>query len=293
MDKLSISELSCFSGIKPHTIRAWEQRYDALKPNRSQGNTRYYSGEELRRLLNIVSLLETGGKISELALLPDSKLFSLVRKVRGKSVSAPTKYFVPQLIAAGMEYNEPEFEKILSHCLLRFGTRRAYVEILCPMLQQLGMMWFTNDLPTGNEHFISNIVRQKLFVSIDSLPLSAANSSTWVLYLPEGEFHEVGLLMSNYLLRLSGKKTIYLGANSPLKTVIQTAENINVENILVFFTHNDDSKKIHRYLDGLRIANPNKKLFVAGNIQLFENYVSGKSITYLGSVKDLESICNL
>lgn len=293
MNLLSISELSRFSGIKPHTIRAWEQRYAALKPSRSEGNTRYYDGNQLRRLLNIVSLLEANYKISQLATMPDTKLFNLVRKVPGQSTSAPTKYFVPQLIAAGKEYDAPAFEKTLSHCLLRYGVKRTYVQILCPMLVQIGLLWSANELSSANEHFISNIVRQKLYVSIDSLASSTQKSPTWLLFLPENEFHDIGLLMANYLLRHSGKHTIYLGANSPPEAVIQTLEDTNAENILVFFTHNDDLERIQPYLDELKKGNQAKKLYAAGNTKLFEKIKQEKSVTTLGSIEDLENICNL
>ncbi len=124
MDKFSISQGAQFSGIKPHNIRMWEQRYDVLNPHRSKGNTRYYSGNQLRRLLNIASLMQTGYKISELCAMNDERLFSLIKSFKSdKPINGVNKYFISQLIGSGMCYDESHFEKIFSHCLLQYGMK--------------------------------------------------------------------------------------------------------------------------------------------------------------------------
>lgn len=124
MDLFSISKLAQFSGIKPHTIRIWEQRYNALKPNRSEGNTRYYDNSQMKRLLNIVSLLESDYKVSELCAMSDSRLSGLLQKLRYNAAGNDHyEYFIVQLITAGMSYDETYFEKILSHCVLQLGVK--------------------------------------------------------------------------------------------------------------------------------------------------------------------------
>ena len=162
MNLFSISQLSQISGIKAHTIRMWEQRYNALKPNRSEGNTRYYDNLQLRRLLNIVSLMNSGYKVSELGVMSDKKLFTLLEQQQGKVESDdPEDFYISQLIAAGMSYDEQHFEKIFSHCLLRFGLKNAYTHVLYPLLSRIGLMWASNSIPPAQEQFISNIIRQK------------------------------------------------------------------------------------------------------------------------------------
>ena len=213
MDLFSISQLSRYSGIKAHTIRMWEQRYNALKPDRSEGNTRYYDNTQLRRLLNIVSLMEGDHKVSELCEMPDKGLFRLINEKVQNSIKTTEKaeYFISQMIAAGMSYDEQHFEKILSSCLVRYGMKKAYTEVLYPMLVRIGLMWEGDSIPPANEHFISNLLRQKLFAAIDSLPPSKATADKWLLFLQENEFHEIGLLFACYLIRLSGRQVIYLG----------------------------------------------------------------------------------
>ena len=288
MDQFPISQLAQFSGIKPHTIRMWEQRYNALKPNRSEGNTRYYSNSQLRRLLNIVSLTDYGYKISELAAMSDKKLFSLVKAMKEDTASDSVSYFISQLIAAGMSYDEAHFDKIFSHCLLRYGWRDAYLNIIHPALVRIGIMWKSNTLPPAQEHFISNSFRRKLFTAIDSLPPAKNDSGTWILFLPENEFHEIGLLFAHYLISLSGRKVIYLGSNVPVQSFDGLSKDATVKNVLLFLVHNYDNEELQLYLKDVLSRFPGKKLFIACNRHYRDTIVLKKDIQWLTSVEDLE-----
>ncbi|MGZ8544410.1 MAG: MerR family transcriptional regulator [Flavisolibacter sp.] len=288
MNRFSISELSRFSGIQSHTIRIWEKRYNALQPMRSEGNTRYYDGEQLRRLLNIVSLMKVDRKVSELARLPDEKLnklvsaFTLDVKARDHE-----EYFISQLIAAGMEYNESHFEKLFSHCLLRYGLPDAYKKIILPLLNRVGLMWTDSSIPPAAEHFISNILRQKLYTAIDALPPVKSSLPPWILFLPEEELHEIGLLFAHYLIRQSGQPSIYLGANMPLSSIKEIINSIQPGKILIFLVHNDDPLETTRYLQALHTATK-KPIFIAGHPELISQVEKHKKIKWLRSVEDLE-----
>ncbi|MDP4283447.1 MAG: MerR family transcriptional regulator [Bacteroidota bacterium] len=289
MNQFSISQLSQFSGIKAHTIRIWEQRYNALEPNRSKGNTRYYDNSQLRRLLNIVSLTECDYKISEIGSLPDQELFELIKELPDNSiVKKPIEYFVSQLLAAGVDYDEPHFEKIFSHCLLRFGMKETYMNVVYPMLVRIGLMWTSDTLAPALEHFISNIIRQKLFTTIDSLPFPKSTSDTWLLFLPENEFHEIGLLFAHYLVRLSGRKSIYLGSNVPLHSLTAVIENTLPKNLLLFLVHHDSPVITQEYLSELNNSFTGKNIYVAGNNNLMGQIKTSKRVHWLQSVKNLE-----
>ncbi|HEY8661969.1 MAG TPA: MerR family transcriptional regulator [Hanamia sp.] len=289
MDLFSISQLAQFSGIKAHTIRIWEQRYNALKPNRSEGNTRYYDNSQLRRLLNIVSLMESDYKISEIGSLPDAKLNKLLEELQNNTTgNQPTEYFVSQLIAAGMDYDEPHFEKIFSHCLLRYGMKDTYLNVVYPMLVRIGVLWSSASLLPALEHFISNILRQKLFTAIDSLPLPKSNSDGWLLFLPENEFHEMGLLFSHYLIRLSGRKSIYLGSNVPMQSLISAMEHTSSQNLLLFLVHHDFPEVTQKYLSELNNRFAGKYIYVAGKNNLMGQIKTPKKVHWLQSVKNLE-----
>ena len=290
MNSFSISQLSRFSGIKPHTIRIWERRYDTLKPVRSEGNTRYYDNTQLRRLLNIVSLMKSGYKVSELSAMTDSKLFQLIRELYLPETDDINEYYIFQLIAAGMDYDELHFDKIFSHCLLRYGIKDVYRKIIYPMLVRIGLMWSCDIIPPAHEHFISNLLRQKLFTAIDALPPAKTEDEAWLLFLPEDEFHEIGLLFAHYLIRLSGRKTIYMGTNVPLDSLSAAVKDTHPENLLLFLVHNEMPENIRQYMDGLCERFPQKQLYVACNDHLRSQVETRDNIKTLGSPEDLENV---
>ncbi|HLR91308.1 MAG TPA: MerR family transcriptional regulator [Balneolaceae bacterium] len=289
MNNFSISQIAQFSGIKPHTIRIWEQRYDALTPDRSEGNTRYYDGNQLRRLLNIVSLSGEEYKISELCRMPDERLFDLIRTTREKTpVNDPNEYFISQLIAAGMSYDEVYFEKLFSHCLIRYGMNDAYKQVIYPLLVRLGLMWASDDLPPAHEHFMSNIIKQKLLTATDSLPPASSASESWMLFLPENEFHEIGLLFANYLIRFTRRKVLYMGANVPLPSLSAAINSTLPDNLLLFLVHFDLPNNTKAYLKDLSTRFAKQNIFVSGNQKMVHKSAPAKNIHWLNSVDDLE-----
>ena len=291
MNLFSISQLSRYSGIKSHTIRAWEQRYNALKPERSEGNTRYYDNSQLRRLLNIVSLMDSEHKVSELCEMPDKRLFHLVNeRVQGAiDTAGREEYFISQMIAAGMSYDEQHFEKILSNCLVRYGMKKAYTEVIYPMLVRIGLMWAGDGIPPANEHFISNLLRQKLFTAIDSLPPPKGSSDKWLLFLQENEFHEIGLLLACYLVRLAGKHVIYLGPDVPFSSLVSAIKVTSPQHLLFFLVQQDLPESIEEYFKRLTSSFHGKKIFVSGNPRLISQVKMGKKMQWVKSVEELEN----
>jgi len=288
MNLFSISQLSQFSGIKPHTIRIWEKRYNALTPNRSTGNTRYYDNCQLRRLLNIVSLRERGYKLADLCAMTDKSLFALVDEInKDTSQNESSGYFISQLTGAGMGFNEEHFEKIFSHLLIRFGLKDAYTTVIYPMLSRIGILWSTDHSAAAHEHFISNLLRQKLFTAINSLPPPASSRDTWLLFLPENEFHEIGLLFANYLIRLSGKKVIYLGPNVPFQSIAIAVQETKVDNLFFFMVHNDMPGNLKNYCNQL-VKMFNGQIYLAASEKLITHLKNIKKIRLLQNIASLE-----
>ncbi|RNI35734.1 MerR family transcriptional regulator [Hanamia caeni] len=290
MNLFSISQLSNFSGIKPHTIRIWEQRYNALSPGRSEGNTRYYDNDQLRRLLNIVSLVQANYKISEISTMSDKKLFELLeQRLRPSEENIDThEYFILQLIAAGMNFDEINFDKLISHCLVKYGVEGSYLKVIYPMLKRIGLMWATNLILPAAEHFISNIIRQKLFTLIDSLPAGNDKKNSWLLFLPENEFHEIGLLFSHYLIRKEGFKSVYLGSNVPLQSVVEAAAITNPDNLLLFLTHNDSKEVLGEYMNDLGRRFKNKNIKIAADAKQLQSIKLNKNFEVLSSMENLQ-----
>ena len=288
MDNFSISELEQFSGIKAHTIRMWEQRYHALKPNRSEGNTRYYDGERLRRLLNIVTLMNGDYRISELCTMGDRELFDLLDKQTAHK-RQPYWYFINLVIGSALEYDEVNFDKIFSTALLRYGLRETYVSVLYPVLVRLGLMWSANTIRPGHEHFITALFRQKLLTAIDSLPLPVSKE-TWMLFLPANEFHETGLLFGNFLIRQSGHRVVYLGADVPFESIKAAVKEVTPTSLLFFLVRKNNRKDDAKLILHLSRQFKDQKIFVACEPSRLHETKKINRVVALHRVEDLETV---
>jgi MerR family transcriptional regulator, light-induced transcriptional regulator len=290
MNSFSISQLEQYSGVKAHTIRIWEQRYHALQPQRSEGNTRYYDSTQLRRLLNIVSLMNADHKVSELCSMPDAEIFQLLESQMQQrtATDVAADYFISQLISAALTFDEEHFEKMLSGCLLRFGIQKAYANVLYPTLVRIGLMWANNSIASAQEHFASNLLRQKLCVSIDSLPPASAKDDSWLLFLPEDEFHEIGLLYAHHVIKSSGRKVIYLGSSIPFDTLKDAVKETSPANLLLFFVHYDLPEDVEQYIDTLEKHFSKINIHLSGNAKLLSQLKNRKRIKKLQAIDDLE-----
>jgi len=290
VDLFSISQLQQFSGIKAHTIRIWEQRYNALSPNRSEGNTRYYDNSQLKRLLNIVSLMDSEYKISELCAMPDKTLFALVNDQLKKHsiVNEEGDYFASQLLAAGMSYDEAGFARVFSTCLQRMGMKDTYTKVVYPLLERIGLMWAADTMPPAREHFMSNIIRQKLVWAIDTLPVAKTTKNSWLLFLPEDEFHEIGLLFAQYMIRKAGNPVYYLGGSVPFETLQQAVKEISPDNFLFFMVHYDDPENVQAYLNQLTKTFTRISIHLSGNTKLISQIKLAKQVQWIKTVKELE-----
>jgi hypothetical protein len=222
--------------------------------------------------------------------MPDKKLNNLIQELNKPSgAPGPEEYFISQLIVAGISYDESHFDKIFSHCLLRFGMKEAYTRVIYPMLNRTGLMWSIEGIHPGSEHFITNLVRQKLSTAIDMLPPARTSSGTWLLFLPENEMHEIGLMMSHYLVRQAGHHAIYLGSNLPLESLTAATENLNPSYLMLFLVHRDDDQVIQTYLHEISLNFNGKKIFVAADEKLTDQVKSNNGIRFLNSVEMLEN----
>jgi MerR family transcriptional regulator, light-induced transcriptional regulator len=217
MNTFTIKDLENLSGIKAHTIRIWEQRYSFLKPERTNTNIRHYSNEELKKILNVALLNKYGFKISHIDKMNDvemkEKLLSL------NQLEAQQARIVNDLVQCMVDIDIERLEIILDKFIVARGIEKTITQIIFPFLEKIGILWLTNHINPAQEHLVTNIIRQKLIVGIDGINTSIKVNKTILLFLPEGEYHELGLLFMYYLLKSRGIATLYLGSNIPLKDI--------------------------------------------------------------------------
>jgi MerR family transcriptional regulator, light-induced transcriptional regulator len=268
MGQYSIKELEQLSGIKAHTIRIWEKRHKIIEPSRTATNIRYYSDLDLKKIIN-VSLLNTYGiKISKIA---DMSFDDMNKKVLELSELQNDKgVHIDQMVIAMIDMEEELFEKIINNLILRFGFEKTITEIIYPFLEKIGILWQTQNITPAHEHFISNLIRQKIIVAIDGLPIPPKTSKKILLFLPEGEMHELGLLFYHFLIRKSGYRTYYLGQNVPHEDLISVYKVHQPDFMLTSIT-STLSIPIEKYLEWLANDFAQTKILASGyQLQKFE-----------------------
>ena len=217
MHSFTIKDLENLSGIKAHTIRIWEQRYSFLKPHRTGTNIRFYNSEELKKLLNVALLNKYGFKISHIDKMDEGEIKEKILSL--SQVQALQERIVNELIQHMVDLDMEKFENVLDNYIMARGIERAIPQIIFPYLEKIGILWLTNHINPAQEHLVSNIIRQKLIVGIESISSTVKVNKTVLLFLPEGEYHELGLLFMSYLLKSRGVNTIYLGCSIPVEDV--------------------------------------------------------------------------
>ena len=217
MSIFTIKDLENLSGIKAHTIRIWEQRYNFLKPHRTDTNIRYYSNQELKTILNISLLNKYGYKISQINKMTGQELKTKIVSLTDRI--AQQERFVNELIAYMIDLDMDCFERILDSFILAGGIDKAISRIVLPFLDRIGVLWTTDHIDPAQEHLVTNIIRQKLMVGIEGTMAHRRTNKTVVLFLPEGQHQELGLLYVCYLLKTQGVRVLYLGADMPVKEV--------------------------------------------------------------------------
>lgn len=287
----SIQDLARLSGIKAHTIRIWEKRYNLLTPDRTDTNIRLYNDDQLKKLLNTCTLISHGGKISKVSKLSEIEISTQVESLMlPETKDEQLDVFINRIIESGLTYNNALFEKSFASATLRLGLHKCYQQVIIPALVKLGLMWGKSELMPVQEHFISNLIRQKLFSAIDGLEEPAANSKKYLLFLPENENHEIGLLFAHYLIRKAGHKVIYLGQNVPTENLKTSIEKIKPNMLVLFIVRTWHKDELIPLLDKITKTFRKGKTIVCGNEVLVDFVKQNKSLLKAHSVKDFENI---
>jgi DNA-binding transcriptional MerR regulator len=286
--KYTIKDLERLSGIKAHTIRMWEQRYDLLNPERTDTNIRYYSGNDLRKLLNVSVLNQKGMRISQIVKMTPAERNARVVEFNSDFGDKQTQ--VEGLVISMIDLDEARFVQIISGCILRQGFEDTMLYVIYPFFKKVGILWQTGSINAAQEHFISNLVRQKLIVAIDSLShVTRPDARTYLLFLPEGELHEMGLLFHSYLVQKAGHKVIYLGQSVPLNDL---SEVIRIQNPDVFVTallSYNSNEDVESVLNSIVRITGNKPLWIVNSFQRDMHLKAPAQVRYSESALDFKA----
>lgn len=264
MNVYSIKDLENFSGIKAHTIRIWEHRYHLLHPERTETGIRTYSDNDLKRILNIATLQNKGGiKISKIAELTDSEVAEKILQLSGGDLDYPEH--VQAITVAMMDLDELRFQELTKVITEAYGFENYMLKVIYPFLTRLGTLWLSGSVGPAQEHFITHLIRQKIIAAIDSqMAKSKPNAKKFLLYLPEGELHEIGLLFASYLIRARQHSVVYLGQSLPFEELCLAYEIHQPDYVFSVFTTEPAISELPEYVQKLDRFMPKTKIMLTG-----------------------------
>ena len=282
MSSYTIKDLEQISGIKAHTIRIWEQRDGFLQPQRTETNIRTYSADELKVILNVSLLNKYGYKISHINKMSsaeiEDKIFGL------NHLDAEKERVVNALIKDMVSLDMLSFERQLDNYIAQKGVEKTITEIIFCFLERVGVLWITNHINPAQEHLASNIVRQKIILGIEKLPKMYNNAKLIVLFMPEGEYHEIGLLFVHFLLKSKGYNVDYLGTNVPIVDLKYLTEYKKVDYLYAHITAPTKGFKMNKFMEQLGQINKDIPIILTG--QMMQEYKGSVP----GNIRVLQSL---
>ncbi|MEI8098054.1 MAG: MerR family transcriptional regulator [Sediminibacterium sp.] len=268
MHAFTIKDLENLSGIKAHTIRIWEQRYSFLSPNRTDTNIRFYSNEELKTLLNVALLNKYGYKISHIDKMSETDLSEKIMSL--SSFEAQQERLLNDMINYTINLQLDEFEQIIDSYIANKGIEKTITQIIFPYLERIGILWVTNHINPAQEHLVTNIIRQKLIIGIETATPHVDLDQSILLFLPEGEHHELGLLYMYYMLKVRGIKVIYMGANVPIVDIKFLADLKRPKFLYTHLTSVANNFNFEKFLNSVAVKTPSIPMVISG--QLVQTY---------------------
>lgn len=272
----SIRDLEKISGVKAHTIRIWEKRYKLLQPERTDTNIRFYNDDDLRKLLNVASLLKSGMKISRIAQLCAES----IRKEILKTEQQHPRFdqLIDRLIRTMMDLDTMGMETHIDEIIAHYGIETAMSQVFFPFLEKVGILWQVGSVVPTHEHFVSALLRQKLISATDRLPQGKSDKAM-LLFLKENEWHELSLLFFHYLARQQGIRTVYLGGNVPLADLRELSLRCSFSWVVSSFTNAISPEELHDYLSEISQLFPEGKIFISGmQVRLQQAQITEKII---------------
>jgi len=289
MERYTLNDLEKLSGIKAATIRIWERRYRIIRPHRTTTNRRWYDNNDLRAIINISVLYRNGIKISKIAELSGKELEEKSEILALGNFDNGTQ--IDSLILAMISFNENAVNEILLRSIINIGFEDTFSLVIFPFLRRAGMMWHTGSVNIAAEHFISNIFRRKLVSALDALqPAVIPDKKKVVLYLPENELHDMGLLFYTYLVRKMGHDVIYLGQSTPFISLTEVNDQWHPD---IFVTGTATGllyNKPEDYLKSLNKGFSDKIILVSGTLADVAEKMKFLNIFPVRSASDLKSL---
>lgn len=288
----TIKDLENISGIKAHTIRIWEKRYNLLEPKRTETNIRYYTSEDLTKLLNIVLLNNNNFKISKIAVMSEEDITTKSRELAFET--ATNDEAINTFKLSMFQFDKILFNNSYNTLLHKKTFREIFKDVFIPFLEHIGLLWHTETLLPAHEHFISNLIAQKIQINTEKLQYNINDTNkTYVLFLPENEIHELGLLYLNYELVLRGFHTVYLGQSLPLNNLnyfLESKREICFIASLTIQPYDDKIDDYFKEIDAIMANTKNQFMATGRKVDKVRHLKLNSNIQLFDSIRDLLNV---
>jgi DNA-binding transcriptional MerR regulator len=266
LNLFNIKDIENLTGIKAHTLRAWEKRYGIILPPTPPGKHRQYDNNDLRHILKVTSLYHSGFKISKIANMSEEEINTISATAYKKS---NFEVFIIQLISFTMSMENEPFDKLCAELIETMGEQEFFIRVAFPFLNRIGMLWTTGDLVPVQEHFASNLIRNNLIAAIDRIPRAHPQEAHhYMLFCPVNEYHELPLLFMDFMLKKNKRSTVYLGVNTAESTVNEILDKMRRKNsnvtLLLYMMVNFTQTTAGEYLNTLANRFPNLRIICGG-----------------------------
>ena len=281
----SIDQFSKITNINKLVLRTWENRYGLFKASRTHTNIRVYSDDLLVQALNIKMLSDNGYKISFLAKKDYSELSKLLEEnIDTKNINNSADFYVNKFLEAALNYNVTLFNNTYKKGTEEFGLISFYQNVILSTFSKIGLFWLTNRINPGQEHFLSELMKQKILTSIDKSTSIISQSKNWLLFLPPSEYHEIGLIFAKLLLIQNGYEVIYLGANVPLESLDHIASKKSIDNILFFSVSNFSKKNTMKNIEYINSIFKKSKKFLVSDVETDPNKMKKTKTHHISNI---------
>ena len=293
MTKYSMAQVESLSGIKAHTLRMWERRYDFLNPCRTETNIRFFSDIQLVQLVNFGILLRNGYKISKIEKMPEGQVHDLVNQILSPSdytIDQNIREDIQSLTLAMLDMDEVRFDEIFKAHLIRKGLLGTVRDLIYPFLHHIGILWNTQKTMPAQEHFISCLIRKKIVSAIDVIPHPPAQAKKIIFFLLEDEHHEIGILLASFIAAERGYKVYYLGQNVPSENIHEVLNITNADFIMSMFVAPKRDKSLIQIENVLKTTEV--PFLISGNVENFGSLIDNERLIHLENPESLIDFLN-
>ena len=290
MNKYSIDDFSKITGLNKILIRTWENRYNFVKPHRTSTNIRYYDDKMIVKALRYSTLVNAGFKISILNQLSTKQIDDLIdNQLKNKNQTNKYSLYISQILESSISFNQLLFHNTYERCIKDIGIIECYQHVLLPVLSRIGVLWINDKISAPQEHFLSELIKTKIYKEIEKNGYKKLPKENWLLFLPKNELHDIGILFAYLILKMNGYNVIYLGQNLPHSLLLSLKDKNKIDNILFSIVSNASKLDLIEITNFLETHFPESEIHAIIN----ENLITEERFQKLSTISSIDQFINL